>query len=271
MITDSTVSKLSTASTDTTAIIPGQRWRDLLPVHPAAEMFPLMTAAELQELAADIAAHGLRERVELYNDHELDVCLLDGRNRLDALELLGWKIFNNDEGYPSPQFFSREHMLGVRQPDPWAYVVSRNFHRRHLSPEQRRDVIAKILKADPGRSNRQVATLAGVDHKTVAAVRAEGESTGEIPQLEKTKGKDGKDRPARRPGSSRDLIWAPLATSAADDPETSAAARKAQYAADEARPRSSPKSKAIPSLEFAKTAILREAVKICADRCRRLP
>jgi hypothetical protein len=50
------------------------------------------------------------------------------------------------------------------------------------------------LKATPEKSNRQIAETAKVDHKTVASVRAEKQATGEIPQLTKTTGKDGKQR-----------------------------------------------------------------------------
>jgi hypothetical protein len=34
-------------------------WRAFLPIHPAAELFPLMSEAELKELAADIDKHDL--------------------------------------------------------------------------------------------------------------------------------------------------------------------------------------------------------------------
>ena len=39
----------------------------------------------------------------------------------------------------------------VREPwiDPYAYVMSANLHRRHLTPEQRRELVAKLLKASP--------------------------------------------------------------------------------------------------------------------------
>src|SRR5262249_11798019 len=79
--------------------------------------------------------------------------------------------------------------------DPWAYVVSANIHRRHLTAKQRRELIAALLKANPERSNRQTATLTKADHKTVGGVRRELEGTGEIPQLNKTTGQDGKARP----------------------------------------------------------------------------
>jgi predicted RNase H-like nuclease (RuvC/YqgF family) len=62
-------------------------------------------------------------------------------------------------------------------------------------------VIAKLVKAQPEKSNRQIAKQAKVDDKTVGAVRRELESTAEIPQLEKTVGADGKARkqPAKKP------------------------------------------------------------------------
>ena len=38
--------------------------------------------------------------------------------------------------------------------DPYAYVLSANVHRRHLTAEQKRELIAKVLKAQPEKSNR---------------------------------------------------------------------------------------------------------------------
>src|SRR5262245_60645033 len=69
-------------------------WRDILPVHPAADRFPLMSEAELKELAADIKENGLQHPVVLT---EIDgkPAVLDGRNRLDALESLGQELFDS--------------------------------------------------------------------------------------------------------------------------------------------------------------------------------
>ena len=82
--------------------------------------------------------------------------------------------------------------------DPYAFVLSANLHRRHLTPEQKRELIVKVLKAKPEQSNRQTAKQVKADDKTVAKVRSELEATAEIPQLNKTTGRDGKARPARR-------------------------------------------------------------------------
>jgi hypothetical protein len=67
------------------------------------------------------------------------------------------------------------------------------------STAEKRELVAEALKKNPKKSNRQVAQAVGVAHKTIAAVRRGLESTGEIPQLEKTTGKDGRDRPAGKP------------------------------------------------------------------------
>jgi ParB-like chromosome segregation protein Spo0J len=169
-------------------------WRDVLPVHPAADKFPVISNDELRKLADDIDKHGLQEPAAIWSDPKTDkFCLLDGRNRLDALALLGRKIFKDDDSDPWTEFFAE-----VFDDDPVAYVISKNIHRRHLTPKQKDDVIAELLKADPTKSNRQIAADLKVDHKKVAKVRRSREATGEIAPVEKTKGKDGKSRPTRK-------------------------------------------------------------------------
>jgi hypothetical protein len=88
-------------------------------------------------------------------------------------------------------------LLGSFDGDPYDYVLSANLHRRHLTSEQKRELIAKILKAKPETSNRKIAKQTKADDKTVAKVRRKLESTSEIPRLEKTTGADGRQRKAR--------------------------------------------------------------------------
>src|SRR6202030_2196255 len=38
-----------------------------------------------------------------------------------------------------------------------AYVISKNIRRRHLTHEQKREVIEKLLRTDPTKSDRQIA------------------------------------------------------------------------------------------------------------------
>jgi ParB-like chromosome segregation protein Spo0J len=65
--------------------------RDHLAVHPAADLFPLMSESELEELAEDIRENGLQQPiVTRYCRETRQQHLIDGVNRLDALALLGW-------------------------------------------------------------------------------------------------------------------------------------------------------------------------------------
>ena len=91
------------------------------PVHPAAELFPLLADDELRDLADDIRAHGLHEPVWLWQDPERGPVLLDGRNRVRACMLAGvpW----------TKRFYGGD--------DPIAFSVSANEKRRHLTPGQR--------------------------------------------------------------------------------------------------------------------------------------
>jgi len=88
---------------------------DNLKFHEAANIFPLMFDAEFDALKADIASQGVQLPIEL-----LDGLIIDGRNRYRACVELGKKC-------PS---------VVVRCDDPVAYVLSRNLHRRHLTPSQ---------------------------------------------------------------------------------------------------------------------------------------
>jgi hypothetical protein len=183
-------------------------WRDILQVHPAAERFPLMNPDELRELGEDIGRRGMRNPIVIWSADEDDKreFLLDGRNRLDAAAMAGLLVVDDDSG--NLWLRTGDGLREIRRArvghgnlydtDPYRLALSYNIHRRHLTAEQRRDLVAKLLKATPEISDRQIAETVKVDHKTVAKVRAEKVSTGEIPQLKKTKGKDGKSRPTHK-------------------------------------------------------------------------
>jgi DNA-binding transcriptional ArsR family regulator len=206
--TDSTNNAVAKSVTDNSEQRMG--WRSRLTVHPAAELFLPMSDAELRELADDIEANGLREPIAIYADPQIGDCILDGRNRLDALELLGRTIWNGR--LPASEIYRTYIFRFVSQGDtidPVAYVISRNIRRRHLKPEERADLIAKLLKLSPEKSNRRIAAELKVDHKKVGAVRRTREATGEITPVEKTTGKDGKKRPARRPIKSKANVAPP--------------------------------------------------------------
>jgi hypothetical protein len=178
-----------------------QGWRDWLAVHEAAEMFPLMSPDELKELADDINANKLLTPCLFIRDQDGRPILVDGRNRLNALELLGVELQKSD---------LTDHLmfeyLSV-EVDVWARVISANIRRRHPTAEKKHEVIEKLMKATPEKSNRQIAETVKASPTTVGAVRSELEATGQIGQLAKTVGKEGKERPTKpakaRPPSTR--------------------------------------------------------------------
>ena len=189
-------------------------WRQLIKVHPAAELFPMMSDDELALLGRDIAKHGLREHLVLWTPYQPqdfkynneDEYLLDGRNRLEAIER---GIIDPKDREAAillalrPHYGHRPDALGgaIRlygNIDPYEFVISLNLRRRHLTRMQQRRLLEGVLRANPERSNRDIAKLAKVSDKTVTAARGRLEATAEIPQLDKTTGADGKARPTRR-------------------------------------------------------------------------
>jgi hypothetical protein len=247
------------------------RWRAVLKIHPAAEQFPLIGPEELRELGEDIKAKGQKYPITFWCPQEgYGYCggsghyvidgpflLLDGRNRLDAMELVGIPVvvskyskkdiddiatgysdkaldtFQKDNpawteqqimdfvGPASAEKLQRckdarkfdykniryeilfekitpepEHRVpkGYDVGDPYAYVVSANIRRRHLTTAQKGELIEVLLKAKPERSDRATAKIAQVSDKTIGKVRERLEATAEIPQLEKRVGEDGRAR-----------------------------------------------------------------------------
>ncbi len=204
-------------------------WRDLYRIHPAAELFPMMTDEELDDLAADIRKNGLAAPVMFWTDNreyaachepqtetkddDCPVYLLDGRNRMEAIERAGFTLQNvPTQTYPTRRTIHAQAMRAVSddigsswrwvaEVDPYTYVMASNIKRRHLTAKQKRDLIAALLKLAPERSDRQVAKDVGVSHTTVATVRELAESTGQIGQFATRTGADGKTRrqPAGKP------------------------------------------------------------------------
>jgi hypothetical protein len=145
---------------------------------------------ELLALGEDIKKNGLRMPIVLWapnaHDRAHELSVLDGRNRLDAMELVGIQTFSYNPPMNYEIVFSFAPHSGGEcvieyGGDPYEFVVSANLARRQLTQEQKRDTIAKLLKARPNKSDRQIATALGVDHKTVGRVRRDREPRGEIP------------------------------------------------------------------------------------------
>jgi hypothetical protein len=154
--------------------------------HPIADIFPLMEGGEFAALVEDVRVHGLIEPIVLYEG-----MILDGRNRYRACHEAGVE----------PQFCEARG-LGS-DAEAVAFVISANVHRRHLTREQCRDLIAKFLKAEPTKSKLVIAKTVKADDKTVASVRRNLEARSEIPNVERRTDSKGRAQPAKKPKAAR--------------------------------------------------------------------
>jgi ParB/RepB/Spo0J family partition protein len=91
--------------------------------HPVAEIFPMMSDEELDDLAQDIKANGLINPIVVDEGQSVD-----GRNRLEACRRAGVE----------PVF---ETLNGT---DPIAFILSSNDKRRHMSKGQRVMIAAQV-------------------------------------------------------------------------------------------------------------------------------
>lgn len=105
------------------------------PVHPVAELFPLMSKDEFRGLVEDIRLHGQHESAVLWQGQ-----LIDGRNRVRACQELGIE----------PKYCELDD-----DTDPVAWVVSSNLHRRHLSTSQRSMVASKLATLKNGSNQHK--------------------------------------------------------------------------------------------------------------------
>jgi hypothetical protein len=204
---------------------PTPSWRDFLKIHPAAELFPRMTEDELAALGKDIKKNGLKSPIALWSPGYIgdgakprQRYVLDGINRLDAMERAGLSVINRDgetlESHASfKQLFEKRSFtrftIGARgdgkssgvepDTDPYEYVVSANIHRRHLTAEQKRELTAKLLKAQPEKSDRQIAKTVKASPTFVGKVRTEKEATGDVSTVDTRRDSKGREQPAHKP------------------------------------------------------------------------
>ena len=94
--------------------------------HRYANLFPMMTEEESNSLAANIRAHGLREKIWLFQGK-----ILDGRNRYRACQKAG----------VAPRF---QEFTGTEE-EALQAVLSWNLERRHLNQGQKAMIALEVL------------------------------------------------------------------------------------------------------------------------------
>jgi hypothetical protein len=221
---------------------PTTSWRDLIKVHPAADAFPMLPEEELDALAEDIKANGLTDPVTTWVDNDGTEWLLDGRNRLDAMALAGYRFKRQgqligsgpNKGQREPERFKVLPLNGSSKwagayvgryfgTDPYAFVISANIHRRHLATEDRKLIAVVLLKANPQRSNRAIADEVQLDKNTVAQVRKDAEARGEIHHVETRVDSKGRAQPAAKLKKAKKPAGEPMP--ATEEPQAPALAK----------------------------------------------
>src|SRR5262249_1464332 len=124
----------------------------------------------------------------------------------------GWKRLSVEMRTPEERHEEIGYALGVAEQgdgaellygetDPYAYVLSANAHRRHLTREQKRDLIEKLLKERPERPDPRTAKNAKDSEKKVASVRGDREGRSEIPNVSTRTDTAGRQQPASKPAT----------------------------------------------------------------------
>lgn len=150
--------------------------------HPAADLFPMAQADELDGLTADIAEHGLVESIWTTDDG----VVLDGRNRLVACHRLGLN--------PTVKRY--------RGDDPITFAVSLNLHRRHLEKSQVAAIARESipLYAEEARKKQ-------VEAGKVYGRGSVGKLVADLPQaIEEKRAPQARDRAAEAFGISGRLV-----------------------------------------------------------------
>ena len=144
--------------------------------HEIANIFPMMTDAEFEQLKDDIVLNGQLDPVVLYEGK-----ILDGRNRWKVCTELGL-VINYDQ---------------YRGNNPLSFVISKNLHRRHLNETQRAVVASRIANMRQGERTDLVpidiklsmggaSKLLNIGRNTVARVKeVERKAPELIPQMER--------------------------------------------------------------------------------------
>lgn len=145
------------------------------------QVMPPLSDDEYADLRRDIARNGITVPV-VYDQRGR---LIDGHHRLQIAAELGI------ENVPQVvrEVVNAQHARSI------AYAL--NLHRRHLSREAKRELLATSIKSDPELSNREHARRVGTSDHTAAVVRDDLEATAQVAQLAERTGADGKARPAK--------------------------------------------------------------------------
>jgi ParB-like chromosome segregation protein Spo0J len=129
---------------------------DALEFHSLAKWFDPLEGDEFDALVDSIRRNGLLQ-------HKI----LAGCNRYRACKTAGYRLSAKD---------FTDLPLGK---DPFEFVFAENIARRHLTSEQKRKLVLRLIRERPKDNDRKIASLVGVSNKTVWTYRKELEEAFE--------------------------------------------------------------------------------------------
>jgi ParB-like chromosome segregation protein Spo0J len=193
-------------------------WRDKYKVHPAADVFPMMSDEELAALGEDIKKNGLKHAILGLKDSGE---VIDGRNRLEAMERAG--IYQDPQlVYPMDD-----------GDDPVSFVISLNIHRRHLTKAQQADLVVAAIKAGEKPVQVEPVSKGGrgkknpVKDKALAAAKDHGISESTIKRsLAKAEGRTPQRKPKKSQPPNTGCNYDPADPRAEDEGEPIADTRR---------------------------------------------
>lgn len=145
-----------------------------------------MAPEDRERLKDSIEREGVRDPIRAYREKgNAKWQILSGFNRWEIASELGLETIPLEI---------------VEAEDRQAYAIEDNLARRHLTTEQKRKLVAYLLKQNPEASDRQIGKMAGVDNKTVAPIRTDLQSREEIPHVETrdSRGRKVGQKPSRK-------------------------------------------------------------------------
>lgn len=146
------------------------------------QFLPRLSDDEYTALEKSIREHGVQ--VPIVVDESRAV--IDGHHRKEIAERIGIEC-------------PRRFAMDLTDEQKRTLALSLNLDRRHLSREQKRELVEKSLQADPHLSDRQHAERTGVSPTTVGGRRAAMEASGGLSSLDSRTSADGRERPASQP------------------------------------------------------------------------
>ena len=141
------------------------------------QVMPDMAQDEYNALKEDIAERGVMVPIEFDEDGNV----LDGHRRLKICAELGI------DDYP------KIVRSGMSEAEKWTHARKLNMARRHLTREQRREMIRGQIKDTPELSDRHIAKMLGVSNSTVGIIRRDLIEDGEVCESHTSIGADGKE------------------------------------------------------------------------------